>query len=169
MPATYEPIATSAVNGVNTVTFSSIPQTYTDLKVIYRGILGSNGQVCMRWNGSLSANYNNTFFRGTAGSMTGGGSTNQTEMLSGQDGSAGSNNTALITWDILNYSNTIATTYKNAYVQIGQQGSSFNLQARNIGSFTFSTAAITSVTVFTDNLGSWSTGSRVTLYGIKRG
>lgn len=168
MPATYEPIASSAVNGVKTITFSSIPQTYTDLRVIYRGSLGGTDIICMRWNGSSSANYNNTFFRGTGGSMTGGGSSSQTEMFSGQDGSVGTSITALITWDILNYSNQIATTYKNAYVSVGQQGTSFSLQARNIGQFTLNTTAISSLTVFTDDLNNWGTGSRVTLYGIKR-
>jgi hypothetical protein len=37
MPATYEPVATQSVSGVSSISFTSIPATYTDLKLVFVG------------------------------------------------------------------------------------------------------------------------------------
>jgi hypothetical protein len=68
MAVTYEPIATQTVSSVGTVSFTSIPSTYTDLRIVYTGYndapivkLNFNGET-----GNLS-----TTFAGGNGDTTG--------------------------------------------------------------------------------------------------
>lgn len=77
MPVTYESIATTTVSGssTNTVTFSSIPQTYTDLILVtsFRAISDVyfsganvilNNDTGQNYNQMYIQGYNNTFVSG---------------------------------------------------------------------------------------------------------
>ena len=84
--AAYEPIATSTFSG-STVTFSAIPQTYADLRLVFKGALdtvSSTYRVQVRVNGDTSgtyhwnSNYQNSTSAG-AGSSAGGISWNAGE------------------------------------------------------------------------------------------
>lgn len=161
MAATYEPIATTTISGTSTYTFSSIPQTYTDIYyVIYTPTLaGVNTNV--NFNGDTGANYSFTQLYGEAGFSTPasfrGSST--TYALSGV-----SDGTAAIHGHIFNYSNT--TTYKILIDRGGggPDGGSGNGRYVNMDVCQWrSTAAITSMT-FGPSL---SNGTVITLYGIK--
>jgi hypothetical protein len=68
MPATYEPIATQTVTGVGTVSFTSIPSTYTDLKVIYSGY---NDAPIYKMNLNGDTGNLSTTFAGGNGNATG--------------------------------------------------------------------------------------------------
>ena len=59
MPATYEPISTTTLgSAVNSVTLSSIPATYTDLVLVWKGSFSASGSgVGVRFNGDSGANY----------------------------------------------------------------------------------------------------------------
>jgi hypothetical protein len=66
---TYQLISSNTLSsGTMTVTFSSIPQTYTDLlfKLSVRSSEGAftNDQMRLRFNGSSATNYNFTLIRG---------------------------------------------------------------------------------------------------------
>ena len=80
MATTYEPIATATVN-TNIINFTSIPQTYTDLKVIIIGTASSSAtQLQLRLNNDSSNLYNWTFMRGFRSSVQSANSTNMTEI-----------------------------------------------------------------------------------------
>jgi hypothetical protein len=153
MPSTYEPIATATATGT-TVTFSSIPQTYTD--IVYTIFTPTTGGVNtnMNFNGDTAGNYSFLQAYGEAGfsTPTSFRIPNSTYCLSGV-----SDGTAAIRGHIMNYSNT--STFKTMFCRGGGSGRYLDMtvsQWRN-------TAAITSILVG-PNL---STGSIITLYGIK--
>lgn len=72
MPKTYRPIATTTVSGTSTVTitFSSIPSTFTDLVLVaqYKAV-GNNYLMC-RFNGDTGSNYSRVELRGDGSSAT---------------------------------------------------------------------------------------------------
>lgn len=155
MPKTYEPIQTQTVGtAVATVTFSSIPQTYTDL-VLVANLIDSNGFSVMRFNSDSGSNYSRTWMYGNG---TSAGSSRGTN-ISGLDlkaASSGSEYPVDIV-HLMNYSNT--TTYKTCLIRQSYASNEVALYAglwRN-------TAAITTITV-TNNI---SAGSTFTLYGVK--
>jgi hypothetical protein len=159
MPATYEPIATTTLgSSAASYTFTSIPQTYTDLMLIItyqdtRAVDGTNGFLTVG-NGSIDTgtNYSYTTLRGngTTASSTRGTSDNYIYLL----GSG-----SIITTDIvqfLNYSNT--TTFKTMLAR----DNSYSARA-TVGLWR-STSAINQVR-FSGETG-LTAGSTLTLYGI---
>ena len=59
MAVTYEPIATTTVSGgsTTTITLSSIPQTYTDLVMVWTNLLGNNTGATFYFNGTTGTGY----------------------------------------------------------------------------------------------------------------
>lgn len=69
MPQTYEPIATVNPSGTTLVTFSSIPATYTDLRIVANVIGASAGNdVFMYFNGDTTGTYDQEFMTQNGGS-----------------------------------------------------------------------------------------------------
>jgi hypothetical protein len=73
--AAYEPIATSAFSG-STVTFSAIPQTYADLRLVFKGALDTSASTYrfqVRINGHSDARYhwNSNYQNSTSASADG--------------------------------------------------------------------------------------------------
>lgn len=63
MPATYEPIATTTLgSAASSITFSSIPGTYTDLRIVFVGTsVGAASTIAIVFNGDESStNYSIT-------------------------------------------------------------------------------------------------------------
>jgi hypothetical protein len=162
--STYTPIATQTLSSSATsVTFSSIPQTYTDLVLIcdmaytststtYQGFRVGNGSA------DSGANYSGTWLRGSGSAVTSGNQTGLTyyNLLSN---ATGTTRVQTIT-NIFNYSNT--TTYKSEITRTVDQAN---------GPFASvylwrNTAAINTVQVL-DLFGlNFAAGSTFTLYGI---
>jgi len=72
--ATYDKIAsTTLVSATSTVTFSSIPQTYTDLVIVFSGKAANNTDAQVRVGGSntpdSSASYSRHFMFGYSGGL----------------------------------------------------------------------------------------------------
>jgi len=152
MPSTFEPIATTTVSGTPaTVTFNSIPQTYTDIYYVIYTPTFAGVNTNMQFNGDTGSNYSWTQLYGDGTSAASARANNITYMLSGI-----SDGTAAIHGHIMNYSNT--TTFKTMICRGG--GNRYVDADVNLWR---STAAITSITVGP----SWSNGSVITLYGIK--
>jgi len=161
MASTYEKIATTTLGSNQTsVTFSTIPGTYTDLVMVAntRLVSGVSTNYVVTFNGDTGSNYSLTYLYGN-GSVAGSGrASNQTNM----DTAYLPNYTELgtIIYNINNYSNT--TTNKTLLSRSNQAAS---------GVFSYvglwrNTAAITSMTINggTNNIVS---GSTFTIYGIK--
>lgn len=166
MPAgnTYEAIATQTLgSATNTVTFSSIPSTYTDLVLIANTIIASVSgfpECSLRFNSDTGTNYSNTYLLGTGSSAASGRGTSYTYADCGYLAANSSNpNTRII--NIMNYSNT--TTNKTVI----SRGSSVNGgQVIAYVNLWRNTAAINSITIFTQS-DNYTAGSTFSLYGIQ--
>jgi hypothetical protein len=161
--STYTPIETKSITGSPTsVTFSSIPSTYTDLVVVINGARSATNDIGVRLNGDTGTNYSRTILYGTgsaAGSVTGGGANQgQADYYGTVDTTLGGSVQIL---NFMNYSNT--TTYKTFLVR--SNNASLGVDA--LVNLWRSTAAINSIE-FRPYSGSqtWNTGSQFTLYGI---
>lgn len=65
MPATYEPIATTTLgSAASTITFSSIPATYTDLRLVIIGTTSANADPELTFNSDTGTNYSRTTLGG---------------------------------------------------------------------------------------------------------
>ena len=159
MTATYEKIdATTLTSTSSSVTFSSIPGTYTDLVLIQNSIATSEFNIWVRFNSDTGNNYSYTYI---VGDGAGGGETGRSSNYSYMD--AGGVNTSPATTAIFyinNYSNT--TTFKNLFSRVG---STSKVLGMYIGMWR-STSAITSVTTLASS-STFASGSTFTLYGIK--
>jgi hypothetical protein len=62
MPSTYEPIATTTLGtAAATITFSSIPATYTDLRLVFvERSTANTPDLRLRFNNDTATNYSNT-------------------------------------------------------------------------------------------------------------
>lgn len=162
MPVTYEPIESKTLaTAVSTLTFSSIPQTYTDLVLIFSGnaASGSIDSILMRFNGDTATNYSFQILDGNGSSASAGLASNQTSVNTSLIiGSEVSNNI----WQIFNYSN--ATTFKTVIGRGNVAGSYVRLAA---GMWRKTPEAITSITLFHASSINFVVGSTFTLYGIK--
>ena len=165
MATTYEPIATTTLGSdTATVTFSSIPGTYTDLVLIIGGNLAvstNSETIKFQANSDTNNNYSDTYIYGACGSATSGRNSNTNAASCGRMG--GTNYGGTVIAHFQNYSNT--TTYKTV---VGR-GSETNVVWASVGLWR-STSAITSLTVFPELYGSgtkFKSATVLTLYGIK--
>jgi hypothetical protein len=162
MPATYEPIATQTLGSAATgITFSSVPSTYTDLRVILvQTTDGAN--LGIRFNSDSGSNYSWTRLQGDGSSATSARTTSATFGQLNGNGTSASPNSGLVEVDIFSYAGstnkTLLSKFSNDQNGSGNTASTVNLWR--------STAAITTVYVFAAG-GSLQTGSTATLYGIK--
>lgn len=155
--STYTPIATTTLGSASAgVTFSSIPQTYTDLVLVVDGnTTAGPTDNNMQFNSDTGSNYSITAlygdgstaasFRSAAGNMEVGGIY-----------WAGGRGNRIV--NIMNYSNS--TTYKTILSRVA---SGTLIQAR-VGLWR-STSAITSIYVYV-GASTYVAGTTFTLYGI---
>ena len=65
MPTTYEPIATQTLgSAAATITFSSIPATYTDLRLVLVGTSTISANPKINFNSDTATNYSQTILSG---------------------------------------------------------------------------------------------------------
>jgi hypothetical protein len=161
MPSTYEPIATTTLGSVsNTITFSGIPSTYTDLRIVLVGrtSVPQEGQT-MFWyyNGSTAGNYSNVILSGNASSPYSANFTNASYFrCNGFNGTYPS----VISMDIFSYA---GSTNKTCLLQVSTEFYTFGQVQRIVGLWR-QTSAITSVTVEYPEM---QVGTMATIYGIK--
>jgi hypothetical protein len=162
MPSTYTTIATQTLgSAAATVTFSSIPSTYTDLVLIITPQSSSGtASVDIQLNGDTGTNYSLTYLYGTGSSAASGRDSN-TAIAGGGSAVATANIFLTNTVQIQNYSNT--TTNKTLLMRTGNTDGNV-LTAVSIWR---NTAAITSISLKLATAVNFTTGSTFTLYGIK--
>ena len=159
MASTYTPIATTTASGsASTITFSSIPSTYTDLVIVLNGnaTTGSTGSIALQFNSDTGSNYSYTRLLGdgSAASSARGSSTTATYI-----GDTGTDRAVFIV-SLNNYANT--TTYKTSISRSNSQ----NYVSSYVGLWR-STSAISTVTLTAPVGANWSSTTTATLYGIK--
>ncbi len=166
MPKTYEPISTQTLGSdTATVTFSTIPQTYTDLILVCmtRSTRAANLSDTMRvrFNSDTGSNYSTTVLQGSVDGAESTRFTNATFCYLNMPAvSATTEPIGFSIWNIMNYSN--ATTYKTTLQKAANLGNQVDLDC----SLWRNTAAITTIDISAAN-GNLLSGSRFTLYGIK--
>lgn len=161
MTATYDCIAsTTLTSAAASVTFSSIPGTYTDLVLVSAAtITTGTGYLYLRFNGDTGNNYSNTAFRGT-GSAVNAAAASADSRLYITYGSPNTTEQNNIITNIQNYSNT--TTYKTTV----SRDNNTNIEAATSIAMWSNTSAITSILVAI-NTANIDAGSVISLYGIK--
>jgi hypothetical protein len=160
--STYTPIASQTLGSpASSVTFSSIPGTYTDLVLVENYSLSTLAQSILTFNGSGSG-YSST-------NLFGNGSSAFSARYTGTGGvgsSPGVGDTAnqqnVLIRNIQNYSNS--TTYKTL---IQRRNDALASTWATVALWQ-STSAITSITLSTGG-GNYNAGSTFTLFGIKAG
>jgi len=161
---TYESIATQTlVSNAATVTFSSIPSTYTDLVLVanWKNTGIGNISLVMRYNGDTATNYSITDVYGNGTSALSARANSIPYIYLNFTAPATTYNATYIS-NVMNYANT--TTYKTSL----NRSSAANGGTEAIVGLWRSTSAITSITYSTDdNLSSLGAGSIFSLYGIK--
>jgi hypothetical protein len=164
MPNTYDPIATQTLgSAAATVTFSSIPGTYTDLVLVISARMSGGGgasAIQAQFNSDTASNYSFTLVTGTGSSADSSGASSQTQMAVGlATDTAGEWSTNII--QVMNYSNT--TTNKTVLARAGIAGD----RTRALVNLWRSTSAITSILIINNGSVNFVAGSTFTLYGIK--
>jgi hypothetical protein len=159
LPSTMTPIATVTLTAnASTITFSSIPQDYTDLVFITSGNSqpAGGGSVVLKFNGDTGNNYSYLYFFGTGSSAGTGAFGNVGGCLVNRHNTTdGSGWTA-----ISNYSNTSVTK------PLISRGGGSNIAITLAGRWR-STAAITSIACSMESGPGFATGFTATLYGVK--
>lgn len=144
-------------SAVSSVTFSSIPSTYTDLVIEFAGTLSTSDGLKLVFNSDTGTNYSDTYLIGSGSAATSGRNTNQTGAFNSFGGTTQWNFQS----HIQNYSNS--TTYKTV---ISRFNDTTNYTGSRV-SLWRSTSAITSIQVAVVTGGTTiASGSTFSLYGI---
>lgn len=168
-------------SGVNSFTFSGIPQGYTDLQI--RGIAKSNRTTLncqplrLRFNNdSTSGNYGYSWVRGyNSGNDSIQSFNTQSlgylgQMIVSSNATAGTNTAGSIIIDIQQYSSASArkvVRYRSGGVYRGMTSSNTDFQVAVGGAYWNSTSAITSITIICEGAQNFVYPSHFALYGIK--
>jgi hypothetical protein len=164
VPLTYTPIATQTLSSTaTTVTFSSIPATYTDLVVVASVKTGANTyQPILRFNTDTGSNYSSTVVAGSGSAATSNRHTNQNGIYANPGPGVG---TAGNFWpwiiQIQNYANTnVNKTCLHRF------NNSDSYVVAGVGLWR-NTAAITTVSLTAESgSNDFQSGSTFSLYGI---
>lgn len=164
MPSTYEPIATTTLSSAAaSYTFSSIPQTYTDLVLIFNGsnALGNDAYL-VQINGAAGTSYCATYLEsdGSTAYSSRWASRADIPVARGASSTAGAD---LVTMNLFNYTNT--NMYKSFISRYSLASTTGQRASLTVGTY-MATTAITSI-LFKSSGSTMSTGSTLTLYGIK--
>jgi hypothetical protein len=172
MPGSYESIATVTVGsgGTGSITFSSIPQTFTHLQI--RGIGRSSAAAtstttyALRFNSDTGSNYSQHYLYGTGAAVSAGGSASQTSAQLNviPNNSQTSGVFGVLVTDILDYTNT------NKYKTIRSIGgvNNNNTSEEEIwfqSALWQSTSAVSSITIFISGA-NFTQYSQFALYGV---
>jgi hypothetical protein len=163
--ATYSLIASQTGTGSSgTITFNSIPGTFTDLVLIANPVYSVDTvNTNLRFNGDTGTNYSDTYMKDVAGAVFPGGRDSSQNLLylssTGDLVTTSSRDNGII--HIFDYANS--TTHKTVLHQYNQTG---HVMAQ-VGSYR-STAAITSISILAST-GNYTTNATFKLYGIQAG
>ena len=163
MPAgnTYEAIATQTTTATSTTTvsFTSIPSTYTDLVIAFGAIGASDTQVRMRFNNDTGSNYSYTVISGNGTITEAFRQANGSSLTTDYYYSVTTNGGASLI-NVMNYANT--TSFKTTVMRANNASYASMF---SIGKWA-STSAINQIDLICTT-GSFAAGSTLSIYGIK--
>lgn len=164
MALTYEPISTTTLGTSSTINITSIPSTYTDLRLVVTGNDTTGGSTFgIRVNG-LSASVIYSSFYGYASSTTTGYTYNTVSTILKING-GGANGTALAIIDFSNYSST--SIWKGGSANACSYGSTASMSLAHSSFLIQTTQAISSIFIGSGSGSTLVAGTTATLFGIK--
>jgi hypothetical protein len=165
MPSTYEPIATTTLGTAGTtITFTSIPSTYTDLKLVLSvSSFSTANEPILRFNNDSGANYAWTRMIGTGSSRTSNRITG-IGYLGFDQATSATGKPLLFSYDIFSYASSIFKP--SSYFAANNIGVDGGYVMNSVGIWR-STATINRVDLALINGGNYNIGTMATLYGIK--
>lgn len=159
MPSTYSPIATTTLSSAaSTITFSSIPNTYTDLRLTIVAT-SSASNIYINFNSDTGSNYSVTRIDGDGSAAS---SVAQSNLSEARLYGLNSSTPTFYTMDIFSYAGSTNKTFL-AESNGDLNGSGF---VRRYVELWRNTAAINTI-LLTASGGTFSTNTTATLYGIK--
>ena len=163
---TYTPIATQTLgSAAASITFSSIPGTYTDLRLVVSNFLTTTSSQTLKiqFNGDTGTNYSCTYIYGAAAGGVSSGNQTSATSIGGFPPAYGTGGATPIVLeiDVMSYS---GSTNKACLIKVAADNNGTGEVDLAIGLWR-STAAITSITisVVSSNV---NTGTIATLWGI---
>jgi hypothetical protein len=165
----YESIATysTTLNGLNSITFSSIPQTYKHLQIRTSTVATTDGYIESRFNSDSGSNYAWHIVTGEGSATGASAQTSQTKLrITAFNNQMDTTNPYVSITDILDYTNTNKnTTIRTLSGKDSNGAGDINL----ISGVWLNTAALTSIQLFLSPTSgkTYLTGSHIALYGIK--
>ena len=163
MATTYEKIATTTLSSAtNTISFGSIPTTYTDLKLVLVATTSTSNQaIYLRVNADSGTNYSYTYVGGNGTAASSSRQTSVTNIDPTQ--LAGSSTTVPQMWDFDIFSYAGSTNKTVLYTHTADLNGS-GATEKGVGLWR-STTAINAVSLTTSS-GNMNIGTTATLYGI---
>lgn len=168
---TFEPIASTTLSSAaSSITFNSIPQTYTDLRIVatLRQVTTYNDSR-INFNSSISSYSGARFGIDATGSIYSTNTLTDTNGVWQNQNSLGAEDNAPYVWTT-SITDVFAYTTNYTKAVLNKTFCAVDNQSPQLGAFNWSnTSQITSLTVqFPPNVTrQFSTGSVVTIYGIK--
>jgi hypothetical protein len=164
MPQTYDLIATATPGGTTAGTFSSIPQTYTDLVIVCNTRVTSAWDIqAFQLNGAGSGY--DVIYSESTGMTTGTGTAQISYRVNYIPGTSYSNVWDTSIYHLLNYSQS--NTYKTLLTQGGAAANGAFFTQSTVSTYAGPGAFVTSIVYGTANGGTYAANSIIRLYGIK--
>lgn len=167
--STFDFIATASPAGTAAFSFTSIPQTYTDLVLLVNARVTSSSDITAMQPNGISSNYSSVYYEGN-GNTCGKGSS---EISYRMGYIPGTNQGSIFSADMVHIFNYASTTRQKTVISLnrfpatkatGTQPFQHQWKAGLLAN----TAAITSLTIGTANGSTFATNTVYTLYGVKK-
>ena len=160
MATTYEPIATTTLGSAgNAITFSSIPSTYTDLRIVFTGTASTTTGPLVYFNNDSGSNFSRTFIYGN-GTTAASARTSSAQYIN--VGNWYSTYPCFTTLDIFSYT---SSAYKTCLITTSSDQNGSGLTYRLVGLWQ-GTSAINRVDLYMAS-DQFNAGTTATLWGIK--
>ena len=162
--ATLIPIATQTLgSAAASITFSSIPSTYTDLRLVLTGTTsGAGDNLSIQFNADTATNYSGTYLAGNGSTAS---SPNYTSLTMFRVNNVlGTSTTIPTAWliDVFSYA---GSTNKTVLANSASDQNGSGVVELSVGLWR-STSVITSIKLLTTGGSNFSTGTIATLWGI---
>jgi hypothetical protein len=166
MPTTYEPIATTTLSSTaSSIIFSSIPATYTDLKLVLNPVVSAGASdyaIYLNYNSDTGTNYSTTKLTGNGNTAASSAQTSANQILI--YGTRGYTTTpSLYIVDTFSYA---GSTLKTCLISQSADYNGTGGVMAAVGLWR-STSAITSLELLNFGANLFGIGTIATLYGIK--
>jgi len=163
MPATYEPIATTTLgSAAASIDFTSIPATYTDLRIVFVGTSTAATGLRMQFNSDTGTNYSRTTLTGDGSGVYAQRGTNITFISLGVNDNLNTTTPTMRCADIFSYA---GSTNKTVLTEESSDLNGSGGVVRGVQLWR-NTGAITSISLNVSGT-TMKTGTTATLYGIK--